>query len=222
MAKRILVVTGGDTRPDLEVVDPDAVYDLVIAADSGLDRARLLGVRPHVVVGDLDSATPDALAWAREAGASVEEHPTHKQHTDLELALHRALEEDPEVVELVGGSGGRPDHWLANLALLAATAGRGRTIRAWMGAWRIDVVVAGSPFIHSAGPGGLLSLLAIGGDARRVKTTGLIYPLSDEDLLWGSGRGISNVFEGGPVRIEVQSGTLLVIRPALTEGAVPK
>ncbi|MBW3537267.1 MAG: thiamine diphosphokinase [Actinobacteria bacterium] len=222
MAKRILVVTGGDTGPDLELVDRDAAYDLVIAADSGLDRARLLGLKPHVVVGDLDSASPDAVAWAREAGASVEEHPTHKHHTDLELSLHRALEEGPGVVELVGGSGGRPDHWLANLALLAAAAAPGRTVGAWMGTWRIDVVVAESPFVHTSEPGGLLSLVAIGGDARGVTTTGLIYPLSDEDLLWGSGRGISNVFAGGSVRVEVQSGTLLVMRPALTEGAVPK
>ena len=221
MPKTILVVTGGESIADLEVLGRNAVYDLVIAADSGLDRVRLLGRTPQVVVGDLDSATAGAIEWAEKAGASFERHRTDKHHTDLELALRRALSEQPDVIELVGGSGGRPDHWLANLGLLAAAAGPGRTVRAWMGSWRVDVVIAESPFVDAAEPGGLLSLVAVGGDARGVSTTGLIYPLDDEDLLWGSSRGISNVFAGGPVRVEVRSGILLVIRPVSTEGATP-
>ena len=220
MPKTILVVTGGDPIAYPEVLDGDAVYDLVIAADSGLDRARALGRTPQVVVGDFDSASPEAVQWAQDAGASFERHQTKKHHTDLELALRRALSEGPDVIEVVGGSGGRPDHWLANLALLAAAAAPGRAIGAWMGSWRVDVVIAGCPFVDAARPGGLLSLVAVGGDARGVTTNGLIYPLDDEELLWGSGRGISNVFAGGPVRVEVRSGILLVIRPASSEGVI--
>lgn len=222
MPKRVLVVAGGQVGPDVEGVESGEVYDLVIAADSGLDLARLLGLEPHLVIGDLDSASPDAVAWARRAGVSIEEHPAEKHHTDLELALQRALEENPDELNLLGGSGGRPDHWLANLALLASAAAPGRTVRASMGGWTIDVVIARCPFECDGAADGLISLVAVGGDARGVKTTGLTYPLSDEDLRWGSARGISNVFAGGPVRVEIQSGTLLVMRPASTEGAIPK
>ena len=66
----VVVVTGGDA------VDPAHLLDLpdgarVIAADSGVEHALLLGLSVHRVVGDFDSASPTALAAAAAAGASL-------------------------------------------------------------------------------------------------------------------------------------------------------
>ena len=115
----VIVVTGGDPV-DPAAIGPLPTADRVIAADSGLDRARALGLGVDLVVGDLDSVSPEALAEAERGGVDVERHPTAKDHTDLALALDRAVATNPARVIVVGGDGGRLDHLAANLLLLAS------------------------------------------------------------------------------------------------------
>src|SRR5689334_18888700 len=114
-----LVFAGGDPPPRELVAGLDRSA-LVIAADSGLDHALALGFRADVVVGDLDSVTPDALAHARADGAEVELHPAEKDETDLELALRRAVALGMRRVTVIGGGGGRHDHLLANALVLGS------------------------------------------------------------------------------------------------------
>ena len=105
----------------------------VIAADSGLGLAAALGVCADLVVGDMDSVDPAALAAAEHAGAQVQRHPVAKDATDLELALDAALALGPADVTVVGGHGGRLDHFLGNALLLAAERYAPLTIQARMG-----------------------------------------------------------------------------------------
>ena len=222
MGKRILVITGGDTGGASSEMPPSAVYDFVIAADSGLDRARELQIRPDIVIGDLDSASPAALEKARGDGIAVDAHPAEKEHTDFELALQLAIQQGASDIAVIGGAGGRPDHWLANLGLLGHAARAGITVSAHMGGWTIAVAVPGFPYCEDHRPGDLVSLLPIGGDAAGVVTSGLDYPLADEDLTWESSRGVSNVSRGGPVRVDVKAGTLLVMRPNVSTSSQPE
>ena len=116
-----LVFAGGDAIPRGlgELLDRDR---LVIAADSGLDHAHSLGFHADLVVGDLDSVDPDVLRAAREQGTEIELHPAEKDSTDLDLALEAARARGAIRVTVVGGNGGRLDHLLANVLLLAAAA----------------------------------------------------------------------------------------------------
>lgn len=212
MGKRILVITGGDGPTERGELASSIPYDLVIAADSGLDRARQLGIAVDIVVGDLDSASSDAIREAHDAGSQIEAHPVEKDHTDFELALKRAIREEASEIGVIGGGGGRPDHWLANLSLLAVAAQTGISVAAEMGAWFVSAVVSGHAYCEELPRGVLMSLLPIGGDALGITTEGLSYPLRDEALPAGTSRGVSNVTEGGIVRVTVQSGTLLVMR----------
>lgn len=72
-----------DLWPQLLQGDP-----LVIAADGGLAHARVLGVNPQLLVGDLDSV--EAADLRRHESVPVESHPTDKDQLDLELALAAA------------------------------------------------------------------------------------------------------------------------------------
>jgi hypothetical protein len=89
-----LIVTGGGLgRPVLVPIDlGDAT--VVIAADSGLDVARDAGFAVHHVVGDLDSARPEAVQDAVGRGAILHRHLCDKDATDFEPARrpspHRA------------------------------------------------------------------------------------------------------------------------------------
>ncbi len=60
-------------------------------------------------------------------------------------------------------------------------------------------------------PVDLVSLLATGGPAAGVSTTGLRWPLDDAVLEPGSTRGVSNELTGGRATVTVREGSLLVI-----------
>ena len=184
--------------------------DFVIAADGGVDTARRLGLTVDAVVGDLDSASAAGLDWARSSGARVERHPARKDSTDLELALALAVD-FAQSVHVVASAGGRLDHAAANLAVLASPRWASATVSATIGSAHVDVV-RGLRRLGGA-EGEAVSLLAVGGTARGVRTAGLAYPLDGEDLRPGEARGVSNVIVDPPPRVEVAGGVLLAIRP---------
>jgi thiamine pyrophosphokinase len=186
----------------------------VVAADGGLLRARELGLAVDLVVGDLDSVTPEALAAAEEAGARIVRHPPAKDATDLELAFDEALALGARRVLLVASASGRLDHLLGSLLLLGSERYSGLALDAFVGDAVLHVV-RGERTLAGA-PGEFLSLFALGGPATGVTTEGLEYPLTGETLEPGTTRGVSNVFTRTDARVVLDSGVLLVVRP---EGA---
>jgi thiamine pyrophosphokinase len=209
-----IVLSGGD--PPLAAIKPRLPTDaLVIAADSGLDHARRLGLRVDVVVGDLDSVDRQVLDVAKKTGTVVEAHPVEKDETDLELAIATAHARGAHHVTVVGGYGGRLDHFLANLTLLASPRFRALHIDAWVGHAYLTVIHERAELhgpLHS-----LCSLLALGGTAHGVTTEGLRYPLRDDDLLPGSTRGVSNELIAPVATLSLRTGVLLAIQPNLLD-----
>ena len=190
---------------------PDAVF--TVAADSGVEHALALGRHVDLVVGDFDSADPAALDAAVAGGAEVRRYPAEKDQSDLELALHAARAAGATHVIVVGGSGGRLDHFLANVLLLASPSFADIDIEARLDDTLITVIHRAARL--SGAPGDLCSLLAAGGPARGVRTTGLLYPLDGEDLLPGSTRGLSNELAEPFATVSIEHGTLLAVQPDL-------
>jgi thiamine pyrophosphokinase len=209
----VIVLAGGDpVAPSARSLLPKA--DLVVAADSGVHSAEALGLHVDIIVGDFDSADPKIVDTAVARGARLERHPAEKDATDLELALLTAEAQGAREVMVVGGAGGRLDHLLANLALLAAPRFAGLEITALVGEAFATVIQPNrAPTELHDEPGALLTLVPLGGDACGVTTDGLQYPLHDEDLRAGTTRGVSNVFLGDTATVAVRDGVLLAIQP---------
>jgi thiamine pyrophosphokinase len=206
----IIVVTGGDPVDPAELGRiPEGA--LVIAADSGVELAQLLGSPIHLAIGDFDSVDPDALRRAEADGAIVERHPAAKDATDLELALDAALARAPSRIQVLGGHGGRLDHLLANVLLLASPACAGVEIVAHMGPTRVTVVRTSATLLGQ--PGDLVTLLAAHGVAQGVTTEGLLYPLTGDDLRPGSTRGVSNELVASHAVVHVERGVVLAVQP---------
>lgn len=205
------MVSGG-RAPDAGEIGALPGGAFVIAADSGLDHAATLGLHVDLLVGDLDSATATAVRAAEAAGVRIERHPMDKEATDLELALECALGLGARRVTVVSGGGGeRLDHHLAELVLLAAPRFAPLRLDARIGAARAVAVHAGEPAALTGAPGGVLTLIALGGAAEGVTTSGLRWPLRGETLQPGSTRGVSNEIVSGPVRLELGGGSLLAV-----------
>jgi thiamine pyrophosphokinase len=209
-AATVVVLAGGDAVDEkLRARLPQP--DFVIAADSGLEQAAVLEMTVDLVVGDFDSVDPEVLAAAERAGIAVEHSPAEKDETDLELAVRAAKRRGATRVVIVGAAGGRIDHELANLMLLASRD---------YASLHLEVVGAGGRIVAvhdridlSGSPGDLVTLLAVGGPAAGVTTSGLRYPLRDETLEPGSTRGVSNVLVEPTATVELRSGVLLVLIP---------
>ena len=205
-----LVFAGGDAVPPAVArrLPPDA---LVIGADSGIEHAHALGRHVDVAVGDFDSVSPTALAAAEAAGAQVLRHPIAKDATDLELALDVAAAHGVERITIVGGHGGRFDHYLANVLLLGSARFAQFAVDAWFGDAQLRVVRRRARLIGRIGS--LVTLLAAEGPALGVTTTGLRYPLVESVLLPGSTLGVSNELVASEATIAVGGGTVLTIQP---------
>jgi len=206
-----LVFAGGDpVGGDVAARLPDGDA-MVVAADSGVEHALALGRRVDLVIGDFDSADPAAVDAARTEGAEVRRYPAEKDQSDLELALRAARERGVRRVIVVGGSGGRLDHLLANVLLLASPTFADLEVEALVGDARVVVIHDHARL--SGTPGDLCSLLAVGGPAHRVTTTGLRYRLDGEDLQPGSTRGLSNELAEPVATVSLEHGTVLAVLP---------
>jgi thiamine pyrophosphokinase len=208
--RHVVVLAGGDpVLPPLP--RPLAPADRVIAADGGYASAAILGLEVDLLVGDLDSIDDADLAAARAAGVRIERHPTAKDRTDLALALDAVVADGPATVTVVGGHGGRLDHLLANVALLAAAAYAPLTITGLLGDAVVTVIRDQADL--TATPGDLVTLLAMHGAADGVTTEGLAFPLSAARLEPGSSLGVSNRCTGSTISVAVRSGTVVAVQP---------
>ena len=188
--------------------------DFLICADGGANYAALSGRIPNLLIGDLDSITPENLTQCENAECVIQRFPCEKDETDLELALICAEEQARLVGErdiwLYGATGNRIDHFMGNIALMLAYARKGCRIHLVDPDHEIWILQGRACIRGSQGQE--VSLLALSEKAV-VTTEGLYYPLHEGVLRQDSPRGISNVFLGEEAVIHVHSGWVLVVLP---------
>ena len=207
-ASSALVVASG---APLRAVERAPQTDLVIAADAGLEVLLAAGRSVDLVVGDLDSVSQQALSVAAAGGAEIQQHRRDKDESDLELALTAAISSGAQRVGVLLRDGGRLDHQLANLLVLASPRWRQADIDAVVGEHRVWVVHGGDERTIPLLAGEALALHAVGATAEGVTTTNLRYPLVGGDLPALVALGISNEAVSDAPTIRVGSGAVLAI-----------
>ena len=81
---RALLIGNGETQEAAFLQHLARQADLILAADGGADRALSAGVRPDVIIGDLDSISPQAK---KILPAEKFIFVNNQNNTDLEKAL---------------------------------------------------------------------------------------------------------------------------------------
>jgi thiamine pyrophosphokinase len=194
----------------------------VVAVDSGAKWCFEAGVIPDLLVGDLDSLDPEIAQAFKEQSVETIAFPSEKDASDLELALEEIL--DRGFTDLVATNviGGRIDHELAALGNLAAVGERGLAVTVVEsdqtliflnnpGA-RTELQVALGPDVANAADI-TVSLIPWGG-AAVVSATGYKWELDHAELHPAKSLGLSNVPTAIEPKIELHSGSLIVIVPA--------
>ena len=207
---RTAIVVANGVLPDLALFSRLlATAAVIVAADGGARALLQAGWRPAAILGDMDSLPPDLLAaWRAGAGETLVV-PPEKDETDLELALRYVLQRGACRIAVLGALGGRVDHELANLLLLAAPLLDG--IDAAVLDRRTRVVAVKDTLELTGRPGDLLSLLPVTASAMGIVTEGLKYRLDGDTLLLGPTRGVSNVFVQERIAVRIAAGVLLAI-----------
>jgi thiamine pyrophosphokinase len=213
---KAVIVADGEHAPTDRRQLTDA--DLIIAADGGADWLDAVGVAPHRLVGDLDSADPAVVDRLGAAQIPVERHPPDKDASDLELSLAAAARAGADEIVVLGALGGALDHLLANVLLLGSDAAGDREVRLVHGLTSARLLSGPSRADLRGPPGSRVSLLALGQAADGVTTQGLRWPMVDDRLEAGSSRGLANVVVAVPAGVSLGAGRLLVIETADAEG----
>ncbi len=196
-----------------------AENDFVIAADAGLRYLEQVGIPADLVIGDFDT---------------LEEIPTGANVVRLSCE-----KDDTDMLAAVRGTGGRIDHTLANLQVLAYLAGNGmqgflhcpqnvllRPVDKKLKNCGYNKMPQNTPkqesVITAITDGelsflpvsyGYISVFSYSEKAEGVYLQGLKYPLENAALTNTFPIGTSNEFIGKKSRIAVKSGTLMVVFP---------
>ena len=196
------VIIAGGTITDYKETKkyiPENAY--IICADSGYDHAIKMGLKPDILIGDMDS-----IKSQRDVKEVV--YPVRKDYTDSELVLEYAVDNGYNNLLLLGFIGTRMDHTLTNISLLF----KYKDINAVMVDGNNEIYVARTDNIIKGKKGDLISIIPLGGELTGVTTENLEYPLTEESLFFGEGRGVSNVMTDTECRITVKSGNGLIIK----------
>jgi thiamine pyrophosphokinase len=209
---KILIITGGRTEEEfLSKLLKTENFTLIIAADSGLVLADRLKIMPDYIVGDFDSVPEAVLDRYRNQSTPIKTFPKEKDKTDTQIAIELALKLTPSSVTIVGATGSRMDHTLANIHLLLLF------LQNKVEAFIIDqnnklYLKQESFFIEkSAQYGNYVSLLPFGEAIKGLTLKGFYYPLDNVILSAGSSLGISNEIVEDIARVEFREGIVLVM-----------
>lgn len=178
--------------------------NLLVAADGGVNHLVRLNLTAQVIVGDMDSMV--AEPWSGSEKPIQISHSPNKDKSDTQLAVEYVFQQGFQQVTLIAAVGGRLDHSLGNVALVAQYPGRVAMIDE-----HYTLVAADkSQKCRLQGRiGALVSLIPYGTDPTRVRTTGLKYPLEDKVLAHAT-HGLSNEMVEPKACVWVSEGTILV------------
>lgn len=180
-----------------------ASFDAVICADGGFQIARQLGVTPDSLIGDYDSAPQPDLP-----GIIV--LPMEKDMTDSEAAIDLAASKGFRRITVLGGLGGRLDHTMGNLGMLAKYCGKLDRLVFVDGQNCVFMMMPGTIRVP-ANPYPYMGIISYGPFARNVTLRGVKYPLTGHFLTNDTTLGVSNEIVEDAATISFTEGRLLVI-----------
>ena len=206
---RGLIVSGGHVNHDLLLKVLKSPYDQIIAVDGGMNPLWVLGVNPDVLLGDFDSCKSLPLAHYRQEGIKEITFSKQKDMTDTELALVEAIRMGLDQVVVVGATGTRLDHTLANMMVALKYK------------HELDVVLLDATNKIFPAKSGLeigkehykyLSLQPMTEFVTNVTLEGVAYPLKEATLVRNSSYAVSNEIVSESCYLTFDAGEMLVIQ----------
>lgn len=208
-----LIVTGGAAG---RVFAADFLrgrrYRFVLAVDGGLELCHDIGLMPTHLVGDFDTVEEGLLnRYAGLPGVETIRHRPEKDETDTELAIDLCVTLQAAQIHILGGTGTRMDHTLANVYVLLHAHWNQIPCMMYDSHNKIYLTDADVSISKAGQYGHYVSLLPVTEQVEGVTLKGFKYPLSGAVLRIGYSLGVSNEIEADVGSIHCERGILLVI-----------
>ncbi|HLI48861.1 MAG TPA: thiamine diphosphokinase [Chthonomonas sp.] len=204
----VLILANGSPPPHDLAQRLASTADLIIATDGAAAKAFDLGLQPHLICGDFDSIDK---AQARQLFPSAEIIVAANQdYADLEKSLQLAKDRGATQVTILGATGGRLDHTLANLALLLSWHQKmGLCIQeADTSVWCLSAASSiPNKHIIPTQPNDIISVIAP--EPAIISIRGVLWE-ADHLLLQPGTRAVSNKALGHSVDVEIVQGTIFL------------
>ncbi|MCZ6776386.1 MAG: thiamine diphosphokinase [Ignavibacteria bacterium] len=214
MSKQALIICNGE--PPSRALSRRLAREsaLVVAVDGGANIARRHGIKPDIIIGDLDSVSRSTL---RFFSTSTILYVSRQDNTDLEKALDLLAARKIRKALIISAIGKRIDFTLGNLSVL------------WAYTSFVDITFIGDGWkaisvgrkkVVKTRVGTTVSLIPYG-DCSGITLKGLRYPLKNAMMKVGE-IGASNVVRSSPFTVVVKRGKMLLILLDKTVGTGKK
>lgn len=183
--------------------------DCIICADGGGRHALAMGLEPDYLMGDFDSLDKNLREQLEGLPNPPEliKFPAEKDKSDSQLAVEFALTLSPDSIIIMGGTGSRLDHTMANITLLAKFP----EVNIHVVNDTNDLYLTTDRAVIHGKPGDEVSILPITPVVKGVTTKGLKWPLENKTIEMGSSLGLSNVLLDTQAEFTLTEGKLLVM-----------
>ena len=211
--KTAVIISGGSLDPDFALAFlREEKPELLIGADRGICFLKEKGIHPTHIVGDFDSASGDALEYFKQKPQiPIRTFNPVKDFTDTAIAMELAMEEGADRIYILGGTGTRLDHVVANIKLLSHALERKKECILMDAHNRIRLIDQPLTIEKKKQYGKYVSLFAFGGQVKGLTLRGFFYPLTEYDMEAENPLGVSNEITAENGEISFSSGKLLVM-----------
>lgn len=214
---RVLILTGGHISTEFvsEYLKVEE-FATIIAVDKGLITADKLGIPINYIVGDFDSVPESVLNKYRNISSvnktiKIMEYNPVKDATDTHIALNLAMDLKSDEIVILGATGSRFDHGLANIQLLRIPLEKQIKTYILDEHNKIYLINSKMTLRKDKAFGEFISLLPYTEQVTNVTLEGFKYPLYNKTLIVGDSLGVSNEIISEEAKILLDSGTLIVI-----------
>lgn len=208
---KIVITSGGKAPSRKLLIEELKGNSYLICADSGANCLHKYNIVPNMLVGDFDSIDKDVFEYFKNSDAKIVKYPSEKDYTDTEIALNMALDMKPDEIVLLGCTGTRMDHFLANLGLLLKCLEN--KVVAFIKDEHNTIMITKKSLNIYGKKGKTFSLAAYYNSVENLSISGAKYPLNNFYLNIGNPITTSNEFLDHEVKISFDKGNLLIIYP---------
>lgn len=222
---RVLIITGGNIDDDFAFSFlENKMYDEVIAVDGGLAFVDRMNQRsePQVslelthLVGDFDTIAPEILEKYRyRKDICVHAYVPEKDYTDTDIAIRLAITlleyaEGEREIHILGATGTRLDHVLANMQMLLQILDKG--IRGIIvDKHNMIELICGKYTLKKNPAFKYVSLIPATMRVSEITLNGFKYPLNHAATSFGESLCVSNELIENEGIIEINDGLMWLI-----------
>ncbi len=112
--KEALILANGAFPKNANLINKLKTSEYLICCDGAVNNLEKIGIKPQIIIGDLDSINSDI----KERYKDIIYHISEQDNNDLTKAVNWTVNQGFKRITILGATGKREDHTIGNIFLL--------------------------------------------------------------------------------------------------------